>query len=508
MRFLFFICLCGTLHAQPGFNRIYDNFDSTIIGRGSFSNIFVDQDTIIAIGRGRPPGNVGPQGIVLAKLDTFGNLVGQNFIADSLGDFLSMDFLWGNMIKTTKEYYAFPAVALNRGGYLLIQIDMNLQVKSIFEFQSPDDYTAFDEAIVELYDGGFLISGMIERPNLKKDGFIRRVDKSGNVLWFKYYGDYNKDESFLLMTKISDNRFLIGGGTRPNSNDSEAARAGLWVIDSNGIVLNTWLGPEEPDLMSILGILPASGGGFIAHGRTYWGEGQWGSKVQVSLMKFDSTLNLEWFKHIGPSSSNYNGIFDMIQTPDGHYIVAGQRTHYGDLAQPSGGDWGGWLYKFSEQGDSIWARADNAPAPYTPAGEFAYGGVGILSSGSVVAGGVGYIGGKFVGWVVKVTADGCLDTIFCNTVPVVEPPLEKEDWLKVWPNPADGEIQLKMPPNVFSRAVVILFNLQGQVVLRQTLAENQVAATLHTATLPNGAYFIEVRNGRGTVARKKIVVAH
>lgn len=500
--YLFFICLLGTLQAQPGFNRIYD---SANIGNKHFHNIFVDQDTIIAIGLGYESGT--PQGAVLAKIDTFGNLVAQNFIVDSLNDFLSMYFLFGNIIKTTKGYYAFPVVALNRGGHLLIQIDRYLQVKSIFEYPIGDDITEFDEHILELSDGGFFISGMIQRPNLKRDGFIRRVDKSGNELWFKYFGDYNKDESFRSMAKVSDNRFVISGGAKPDANNEETARAGLWVIDSNGTVLNTWVGPEEPNLMSILGLLPASDGGFIAHGRTYWGEGPWGSKVQVSLLKFDSTLNLQWLKHIGPSSSNYNGVFDMTQTPDGHYIVAGERTAYGDLTQPSD-DWGGWLYKFSEQGDSTWARADNAPAPFSPAGEFAYGGVGVLSSGSVVAGGIGTVDNKFVGWVVKVTADGCLDTIFCNTVPTLEPPLVKDDLLKVWPNPADGEIQLKMPPNVFSGAAVILFNLQGQVVLRQTLAENQVVATLRTATLPNGVYFIEVRSGQGAVARKKIVVAH
>jgi len=505
---LIFAYFCESLNAQPGFNRIYDNFDSTIIGRGSFSNIYVDQDTIIAIGRGRPPGNVGPQGIVLAKIDTFGNLVGQNFITDSLNDFLTMNFLFGNIIKTSKGYFAFPATALGRGGHLLIQIDNNLQVKSVFEYPIGDDITEFHEQTLELPDGGFFIVGKRMRPNYKDDGFVRRIDKSGNVLWFKYYGDYNKDESFRSIAKVSDNKFVISGGAGPNSDDSETARAGLWAIDSNGVVLDTWLGPEEPDLIVLRGILTASDGGFIAHGRTYWGQGQWGSKVQISLLKFDSTLHLQWLKHIGPSSSNYNGVYDMTRTPDGHYIVAGQRTHYGDLALPSGGDWGGWLYKFSEQGDSIWARADNAPAPYDPAGQFAYGGVGILSSGSVVAGGLGTLSTQFVGWVVKVSADGCLDTIFCNTVPTLEPPLAKDDWLKVWPNPADEAIQLEMPPDIFSGAAVTVYNLQGQTALRQVVAENQRAVTLQTASLPGGVYFVEVRSGRGAVARKKIVVAH
>ena len=489
--------LTNVLSAQPGFNRIYD---TASIGNKHFHSIFVDQDTIIAIGLGYESGT--PQGIVLAKIDSSGNLISQNFIVDSLNDFLSMYFLYGDAIKTSNEYYAFPAVALNRGGYLLIQIDLDLQVKSIFEFQSPDDYTAFDETILELDDGSFFISGNISRPNLKKDGFIRRIDNSGNLLWFKYYGDYNKDESFRSMVKITNNRFLISGGAGPDSDNSETARAGLWVVDSNGVVLDTWLGPEEPDLITIRGLLSASDGGFIAHGRTYRGQGQWGLQMQETLMKFESTLQLEWLKHIGPASSNYNGIYDMLPTPDGHYIVAGQRTAYGDLTQPSD-DWGGWLYKFSEQGDSIWARADNAPAPYIASGEYAYGGVGLLSSGSVVAGGIGNVDGKFVGWVVKVTADGCLDTIFCNTISAVEPSSEAVGQLKVWPNPAEEAVWIELQ-RVTGKTNLQILDAQGRIKYAQQFLQSPVE--LDISSFPAGIYIVLLENDAGVFAREKLVV--
>lgn len=497
-----FTCLsCSILFAQPGgFNRIYD---SASIGNKFFFKIFVDQDTILAMGVGYPTGG-GPQGVMIAKIDSSGNLVAQNFIIDSLNDFLTMDFLWGNIIKTSKNYYAFPATALGRGGHLLIQIDINLQVMSIFEYSIGNNITEFDEHILELPDGGFFIAGKMMRPNYKDDGFIRRIDNSGNLLWFKYYGDYNKDESFRSMVKITENRFLVSGGAGPDSDNSETARAGLWVIDSNGVILDTWLGPEEPDLIIIRGLLPASDGGFIAHGRSYWGQGQWGSKVQISLMKFDSTLQLEWLKHIGPSSSNYNGIYDMIPTPDGHYIVAGQRTAYGDLTQPSS-DWGGWLYKFSEQGDSIWARADNAPSPYSPSGEFAYGGVGLLSSGSVVAGGIGNVDGKFVGWVVKVTADGCLDTIFCNTISAVEPSSEIREQLKIWPNPANEVVWIESGGIGIESNLQIL-DAQGRIKYAQQVLRNP--AEVDISSFPVGIYTVLLNRGDTIVERKKFAIVH
>ncbi|MBK6993420.1 MAG: hypothetical protein IPH31_00305 [Lewinellaceae bacterium] len=387
-----------------------------------------------------------------------------------------MDFLWGNVIKTTQGHYAFPAIALNRGGSLLLQIDNNLQLKSIFEFQTPDDYTAIDEDMVELSDGGFMILGRVQRPNLKHDGFVRRIDKHGNLLWFNYYGDYNKDETFRCVVKVTDNRFVIGGGAGPNNNDPFGLRAGLWAIDSNGVVLDTWVGPNEPNLILLRGLLPTPDGGFIANGRTYWGEGDWGSMVQVSLMKFDSALQLQWLQHVGPNNSGYNGIYDMVSTPDGHYIVAGERTAYGDLSLPSD-DWGGWLYKFSEQGDSIWSRADNAPPGYDATGEFVYGGVGVLSSGSIVAGGKGDIDDKFVGWVVKVTADGCMDTLFCYTSGSEEPAWETG--LRVFPNPATTFAQLDFKTSMPANSQVAVHDLAGRRVLMEDLPEGSISHTLH-----------------------------
>ncbi|MCB9285876.1 MAG: hypothetical protein H6560_01060 [Lewinellaceae bacterium] len=86
----------------------------------------------------------------------------------------------------------------------------------------------------------------------------------------------------------------------------------------------------------------------------------------------------------------------------------------------------GWLHKFSPEGDSVWENLIDAPFPivYTNQGTLA--GVGELSSGSIVAAGETINGNQRYIWLVKVTADGCLDTL-CSTVsPVVEAPAPEE----------------------------------------------------------------------------------
>ncbi len=464
-----------------------------MIGNKQFHKIFIDQDFIIAMGVGYESGS--PQSVFVAKLDSNGTLLQQNFIVDSLNHTLATDFLWGHIYKTSQANYIFPAIALNRDGHILFQINQNLQVASIFEYQTPNDYNAWDHAIIELDDGGFLISGYIVRQNYKGDGFLRRLDKNGQIIWFKYYGDYNKDESFRDMVKISDNRFVLCGSVGPNFNDSNTARAGLWVVDSNGAVQQTWVGPETPDLIVITGILQSSDGGFIAHGRIYSGQGPWGSQVQVSLMKFTADLELEWLKPIGPTTSNYNTLLDMTRTPDGHYLVAGERTAYGDLTQPSS-DWGGWLFKFTEQGDSLWARADNAPAPYTPTGEFVYGGVGLLSSGSIVAGGKANVNDHFAGWLVKVTPDGCLDTLYCQTSAAAGPAAIRLSEPRVYPNPSSERVQIELPQTTEYITLAVYSLSDGRRMLGATNPDQPVLS-VDVSGWPAGLYVIVAGNKGG-----------
>jgi hypothetical protein len=486
--------------SQPGFNKLYSQYS----GIDNFSRLIVDNDTIICIGVAYDTTiSPSPQQVLMVKTDTFGNIIQSKLYKDSLNGYLSMDITSGNIIKTSQGYFTFAVTVFGRASIQIIQIDKTLEVKSTFEFPIGDNYVDFYEQIIEIVNGGFMIAGNTMRSNQKEDGFIRRIDKYGNVLWFKYYGEMNKDESFRCMVKVSENRFVVGGSIGPNFNDGENTRAGLWAIDSNGVVLDTWVGPNNPNLIVITGLLPASDGGFVACGRTYLGEGSWGSKVQISLMKFNASLQLQWLKHIGPNSSNYNGSYDMIPTQDGNFIMAGMRTSYGDLTAPSE-DWGGWLYKFSDQGDSIWSRADNAPPGYTPTGPYAYGGVGELSSGSIVAGGEGDIDNKFVGWVVKVTPDGCMDTLFCQTSKSEEVVVPTSIHLS--PNPANNAAQIRFAQSSSDGSQLLLCDLAGRILLNQQIPAGVLEQTIQLSEYPSGWYFVTLLENGRVVLREKLVL--
>ena len=487
------------LSAQIGFNKTYTHS----FGVNKFARLIVEDDTIFCIGTAYDT-SIAPSflKVWIVKLDTLGNVLQTRIYKDSLNGIQSMDFLRGDVVKTSREYFAFNLDGISRPSVQILQVDKMLETKAVFEYSIGNNYVEFYNQLLEMPDGGFMIVGTAQRPNLKTDGFIRRIDINGNVLWFKYYGDYNKDEYMSALAKASENYFVISGGGNAINNDPFNARASIWAIDSNGIVLDTWLGPNSPDLTNISKLMTAPDGGFIGTGSIYWGQGDWGGRVQVALIKLDSNFQLQWLKGIGPNTSVYNGMYDLVYTPDGNYLAAGERTAYGDLSQSST-DWGGWLYKFSPAGDSLWSRSDNSPPGMNASGEFVYGGVGVLSSGSIVAGGKGDIDGKFVGWVVKVTPDGCMDTLFCKTSAIIEIPKTKRCTLS--PNPAQDMIQLRFGEAMGPGTLVQVWDLAGRLMRTQSIETGTLTQAISVAGFAEGCYLVVfIENGK-VVAREKLV---
>ena len=492
IRFFFLIitlaAVVSNVRSQPGFNQIYSQY--SVID--NFSYLAVVNDTIICVGSAYDTTLVSsPLQILLVKIDSNGNKIQSRLYRDSLDAYLSSDFYSGDLVRTSTGHFIFPVAVFGRSSIGLVEIDKDLNVVSRFEYPLGNNFVEFYDQILEMPDGGFMIAGSASRPNYKQDGFIRRIDKLGNVLWFKYYGNYNTDENFLNFTKINDNRFLAGGCAGPDLNDLNNMYAGLWLLDSNGVVIQKWVGTQYPDLLAIVGLLSTPDGGFIGHGRRYLGENTWGSKLQCCILKFNANLQLQWMKNIGPYSTEnigHVGIFDMIQTSDGNYLLAGQRRPYDSSPTANNKDWGGWLYKFSPEGDSIWARADNAPAGLKPSGEFVYGGVGLLSSGSIVAAGPGDINNIQVGWVVKVSADGCLDSALCLATAVHTP--EEENALQIAPNPANELVNITFPACAQEHARLCLYNAQGVLVQELAVQEGETSHTLALQHLPPGWYMV------------------
>jgi hypothetical protein len=136
-------------------------------------------------------------------------------------------------------------------------------------------------------------------------------------------------------------------------------------------------------------------------------------------------------------------------------------------------------------------------------GEFVYGGVGLLSSGSVVAGGKGDIDDKFVGWIVKVSANGCMDSLDCQ-VSAVES-AEKVGEMKVFPNPASDWIEVRVANT--ATATLQIFDLTGRLLQKHILPAGTDRFTMDIAWLPAGVYCISIQQ-EANLAKQQVLVVH
>ena len=192
---------------------------------------------------------------------------------------------------------------------------------------------------------------------------------------------------------------------------------------------------------------------------------------------------------------------DFEPTADGNYIAAGETTV---PAENNNTRRVGWLYKFSPQGDSIWSKHIDVPFPVIPQNGGYFGGVGELSSGSIVAGGAAYEGNDFYPWLVKVDANGCLEAPCPVLSPIAGPAAAGED-IKLFPNPNNGCFRLSWPQapgGELSRCAI--FDARGRAVWQE---ERQAAALMEidATGLAPGFYVLEVRAGARRWVGKVVV---
>ncbi|MCO6490941.1 MAG: T9SS type A sorting domain-containing protein [Phaeodactylibacter sp.] len=466
--------------------------------------MIVDNDTIIGYGLGYADSTYSQQGLILSKFDSSGNHLFSRMILDSLGDHLSISYHWGKIAKTRDGGYIMTAAPFHRDAAWLIKVDHHFEVEFIKEYLDTINLSHYRyNAPIELRDG-YLLSGGIQRPNYLNDSFARRVDQQGNTVWFRYYGNYEIGDLINAMAQINDTLFVLSGTTDVEGPNS--ARATIRFINGQGDIIRLWNSEPNPDIGYNRNILPTADGGLITFGVYLVEVVNETSHVQPTLAKLDSNFQTEWVRHFSYVAWLGADIifWDLEQLSDGNYIGAGESvTEPGsDPRQRTG-----WLYKFSPEGDKMWELLPNTP--FYPLSEYDVGkftGVGELSSGSIVAAGEAIDFNQRYIWLVKVTPDGCLDTL-CSMVTEVEAaaaPAEEAPF-SLYPNPTAGPLTLAWPGASAGReARIRLFDAAGREVWRQQRrVERQTELSLDG--LPGGVYFLQVQMGQGVWVEKVVL---
>lgn len=198
------------------------------------------------------------------------------------------------------------------------------------------------------------------------DFFIAKTEANGDIVWFKLLGgsglDYATD-----MVASPDGGFVISGYTQSVDGDIENPLGDndFWIVKvtaTGNIVWKKNLGGSGAD--NAYRICATVDGGYIVTGSTQSMDGQVTGQHYFEenpmlpdawVVKLDGDGNLQWQKVLGGYTSDYG--FDIKQTTDGGYIIAGaSESADGDITAPRGG-YDYWVVKLDNAGNLVWQKS-------------------------------------------------------------------------------------------------------------------------------------------------------
>jgi len=463
------------------------------------TDMIVDNDSIVVLGTSLYSASNLKQGLVVAKLDTMGNVIKAVFVEDSLGDKLSVHEKWGKIIKATSGGYLLTTAPLVRKSAILIKLTSDLEISFIKEYTDTTLISNFWYIPLEV-EGGYLLYGVVQHPDLKVVGVVKDVNHSGDILWDKQYSFTAYDSYITDLRPYSDSTFIMitSESVNPSSNPwLNEYRYGIHILDYQGNIIKQY---HSPSLGFIRNVIPIENGDFITYGLErkdiYFNT----ELLQSELTRFDSNFNIKWSFNFGNIRSiGAKQLQRFGRTVDGHFVGVGQFSAKNG-SDPSRGH--GWIYKFSAEGDSIWGR--NFPTPLLP-DEYPNGGilygVGTLSSGNIVAGGTAEDDNSRYCWIVKVTNDGCMDTLFCQTSSV-DSPFEETDDVNIYPNPTTSHFIID---SRFAIHKVLLFDSYNHIIYETNVDASQKSISL-PSNIASGLYFVQICTKKGGIISKKLMV--
>ena len=443
--------------AQPGFIKPYDD---SIPDKSIFEDMLVDNDTLVLYSEAW--NSFGVQGKRFYRIDSLGNILNQmSYYTDTTGWLLS-SYGRKKIIATVDGGYAITGGVSGSTGrpYILkVKHDLTLDMLGIY----PSVNKASGTSLVQLPDEGYMIlCWNVDTPNNTQHPLIIRIDKNGQEFWRKTYPEPSLLKASIDIKKIDDNTYLVfsmRAEIPPFPDHSTWANAYLFTIDSLGAVKWDWEAKPSDNIAMAWDCDLLSDGSMVCVGRT-WEEyaiispGSYTSRPQI--YRIDPDGNVVW-QHIHSFLTGFQEFRQMVKTPDGNYLATGYLPIPGQVPTKKA-----MHFKFTPDGDSLWMRLDSVYETNLNWYDRITG-TGLLSSGSIVSIGTAYKSGARYGFMMKLSPNGCIDTLNCWPV-ATEPEIISEQSLSVFPNPAYDFVTLSMTGVFRNGAEIQLVDVLGQAV--------------------------------------------
>jgi len=462
---LFSLCV-GYLHAQIGFNK---SFDFENLGAG-FSSIELSNDTITVYGL-VVAASTNLTGLLFSQIDSFGNVISSSTYFDKDGDNFTRPYQ--NSLIRLSDSSGFVAIGqlLNKTNGYFIKYNNKAEVVLYKEFI--DTVFTFNhfKQIIEIDRNSFLIVGneAYKETDLT-NGFVIKIDSVGEVIWERKYYDPSKITFLGSIARRNENSYLLGGLRTDPGSVSTAQRkysSLLLEIDSLGTLIKSWNTNYSLNELGI-GDMELSELGHIVYGSL---RGNYSAEydqmfTQPLLVTRDSDFNLLNTKTFGEISPYPHNISSIHFLNNSDLLTVGAipiKYPLPPKTEPIN-SLSGWINRFNESQGIIWTFIDTAYwSNKSGSNNVLYDAVE-LSSGSIIACGYNRTSepiAKDWGWLVKMSKNGCIDTLDCKIVDVQN---AVDFDIEIFPNPAnDLVIFSSKNPNLSIRDLSI-FDVNGLVV--------------------------------------------
>lgn len=255
---------------------------------------------------------------------------------------------------------AYALVQTSDGGYTMVGISYSLRNDSGSElwlvkadssgamqwnrtYGGTNVIGGMGQALVQTNDGGYAILGITTSatPPVGSVFWLIETDADGDAQWNRTFGgtvsgrfEYNQGKALVQTT---DGGYALVGLTE--SFGTNRSRD-FWLVktDASGSAQwNSSYGGAGDD--AAYGLVQNGDGGYALVGITEsFGAGDWDSW----LVKTDLNGNVQWNQTYG--GTNNDEIFDLVQTSDGGYVLAGWEYSFG------AGDRDAWLVRTDANG--------------------------------------------------------------------------------------------------------------------------------------------------------------
>lgn len=222
--------------------------------------------------------------------------------------------------------------------------------------------------IIQLSDGGFLLTGYTKSNNLDIsgnhgawDGLLIRTDSNGNILWQKCYGG-TLDDYLTSVVNSKDGGYLLYGYTFSNNGDVNGNHGSndVWIVKINSIGSIIWqkcfggsnaegVGQSTPIINYNYGYV------FVATSTSTNGDltSNKGS-TDVWVVNIDTIGNIKWQKNYGGSASDAGRSISFDK--DSNLIVLSNSYSNDFDLSANYGQQDAWLFKINKLGNLIWQK--------------------------------------------------------------------------------------------------------------------------------------------------------